>query len=522
MPEVLIPGAHPDSPRAAEPCARARVTLVRPPTLQVVNSLSYYGAIPPVGIAYVAAALRHAEHDVAVIDASGEALGQSRRFETPIGPVQMVGLSPAEIVERIDPATRVLGITNMFFHEWPLVREISERARARFPHLSIVLGGENASAFWEEIFRQTEAVDYCVLGEGEATIVELVARLLRGESPQGMAGVAWRGGEALAARRLSDLDAIPWPAWDLFPLENYLSATCPFGVNRGRSIPMLASRGCPYQCTFCSSPQMWTTRYGTRDPRDVVAEIKTYVERYAIDNVDFCDLTAILEKEWIVEFCRVLEAEKVRITWQLPVGTRSEALDEEVLRLLYRTGCRNVNYAPESGSARMLRAIKKKVKIPRLLKSLHTASKIGLVTGVNIIVGHPEERRRDLWQTFWFLQRCAWLGSQDASVMVFAPYPGSEDYRKLKAAGRLDMPGDEACYLSLARAGRSPRTYNPNMGRHELILWQFGLLLSFYVSAYLRRPWRLLDLLRSLWTGREESRVEMLVTTKLRQVRSAL
>ena len=112
----------------------------------------------------------------------------------------------------------------------------------------------------------------------------------------------------------------------------YIDGGFTYGVNLGRSMPILATRGCPYQCTFCSSPAMWTTRYYVRDVADVVDEIASYVERYAATNVDFYDLTAIIKRDWILAFCAELERRGLDITYQLPTGTRSEALDEEVLR----------------------------------------------------------------------------------------------------------------------------------------------------------------------------------------------
>src|SRR6201999_3016153 len=148
------------------------------------------------------------------------------------------------------------------------------------------------------------------------------------------------------------LDTIPPPAWELVPLENYLSNGLTNGVNLGRSMPMLASRGCPYQCTFCSSPFMWTTRWVSRDVHLLVDEIIEYQERFGITNVDFYDLTAIVKRDWIIKFCEEPLRRGVKITWQLPSGTRSEAIDAEVVGWLERSGCRNLSYAPESGSER--------------------------------------------------------------------------------------------------------------------------------------------------------------------------
>ena len=281
-------------------------------------------------------------------------------------------------------------------------------------------------------------------------------------------------------------------------------------------MPILATRGCPYQCTFCSSPQMWTTRYVTRKPREVVNEMKQYVQEHRVDNFNFCDLTAIIKKEWIIEFCNILKEENLNVTWQLPTGTRSEALDEDVLPLVYETGCRNITYAPESGSDRMLKVIKKKVQIPRMLDSLSTAHRAGLVTRVNIIIGHPEEKRSDTWKSLAFLIRCAWRGCQDAAVMIFAPYPGSEDTKKLLIQNRLKI-GPDYYYLALARSGWSSRTYSPIMSTRELIIMQFFMLLVFYAVAYLTRPWRFVEVVKSLMTGKEQTQLDQLLRTKFKK-----
>ncbi len=502
-----------------------KIALVRPPVLQLKKSLSAYGAILPIGLAYVAAALRRAGHRLQVIDAPGEAIDRVRDVPSPIGTLAMTGLAPDEIVARLDADTEVLGVTHMFLHEWPSVRKIAELAKARFPNLKVVLGGENATAFWQWMFRETDAVDACVLGEGEATALALCERLATVGDGAGVPGVAWRttsdtcdesAGGAKLSERHTQLDDIPLPAWDLFPVENYLAHADNHGVNRGRSIPMLATRGCPYRCTFCSSPQMWTTKYVTRKPREVVDEIKGYIERYRINNVNFCDLTAIIKKEWIVEFCTILQQEQLDLTWQLPTGTRTEVLDREVLHLLYATGCRNITYAPESGSDRMLQVIQKKVLLPRMLDSLRAAHKEKMVTRVNIIIGHPKEEWADTRKSLKFLVKAALTGCQDAAVMIFAPYPGSADFKELLAAGKVAMK-DDYYFLALARSGLSSKTYNPRMSTKQLVFAQYGMLLAFYATAYLSRPWRFFGVLKSLVTGKESTQLDQLLRTKMKQ-----
>lgn len=500
--------------------SRLKIALVRPPILQMKASLSAYGAILPIGLAYVAAVVRDAGYPLQVIDAAGEGLDQHKDVESPIGTLAMSGLAPEQIVERLDADVRVLGVTHMFLHEWPTIRRIAELAKSKLPGLIVVLGGENATAFHSWMFAQTDAVDYCVLGEGEATFLALLERLAEGESGDGLPGVAARVAGADAAAVLSSrrksLDELPRPAWELFPVERYLAHADHHGVNRGRSIPMLATRGCPYQCTFCSSPSMWTTKYVTRKPQEVVDEIKSHIERFRINNVNFCDLTAIVQKEWILEFCSILEREALDLTWQLPTGTRTEALDAEVLRMLHKTGCRNITYAPESGSKRMLEVIKKRVLLPRMLDCLRAARRSRIVTRVNIIIGHPKETWADTRKSLRFLFQAALAGCQDAAVMIFAPYPGSQDFRELMAAGKVKM-SEDYYYLALARSGLSSKTYNEGMSTKQLLLAQYGMLLAFYATAYITRPWRFAGVIKSLMTGKESTQLDQLLRTKKEQ-----
>ena len=130
--------------------------------------------------------------------------------------------------------------------------------------------------------------------------------------------------------RIKAIDDIPWPAWNLVPLENYLSNGLGYGVDLGRSMPLIATRGCPYRCTFCSNPTMWTTKWIARKPNLVLDEIEHYINKYGAENIDFYDLTAIVQKEWIAEFCRLIKKRNLKFTWQLPSGTRSEAIDTEI------------------------------------------------------------------------------------------------------------------------------------------------------------------------------------------------
>jgi len=313
----------------------ARITLIRPPAVSSLHAYSV-GIVPPLGPAYVAAALDAAGHRVRVIDALGEAPLARHASAHPL--LVAHGLTIPEIVARIPADAQGIGVSVMFSQQWPHVAAIIRAVHAAFPLVPIFAGGEHATATWQYILENCPEVTLCVLGEGEDTAVDVAAWIAGRGTLADIPGIAYRRDgrphRNAARRRGRDIDQISRPAWHLFPLENYLSNGYGHGVNRGRSMPMLATRGCPYQCTFCSSPEMWTTRYYVRSVASVVDEIGDYVDRYGIANIDFEDLTMFIDQEWILAFCAELERRGLRITYQLPSGTRSEALDAKVLAAL--------------------------------------------------------------------------------------------------------------------------------------------------------------------------------------------
>jgi radical SAM superfamily enzyme YgiQ (UPF0313 family) len=501
----------------------AIATLIRAPSVVGRYALTL-NRTPPLSVAYLAGSLSAAGHDVQVIDAVGEAIGAMHPGFRP--DIVINGLSIPEIVARIRPDTQFVGISCLFSHEWPVIRRLIAAIATRFPTVPIVCGGEHATAVPELCLDDAPALRACALGEGEETVVELVEACVGGRSLGDVAGIVFRAADGIrrtAVRtRILEVDQIPAPRWDLTPIERYLDGGFSFGVDRGRTMPLLATRGCPYRCTFCSSPQMWTTRYTTRTPALVVDEIAEFVRRYGAENIDFYDLTAIIERDWILEFCRLLDARGLRITWQLPSGTRSEALDAPVLEAMYRSGCRNVSYAPESGSPRTLHAIKKKVKLERLEQSMRSAVRAGLNVKANILIGFPDERERDLRQSLRFILRMARVGVHDVSVWTFSPYPGSELFERLRAAGRLPRLDDDyyASLLSYSDISGAV-SYADALDSKQLQRYRLAGILLFYAASYLTHPARPLRSLYNIATRRYESRMEMSFGNLVRRLSTA-
>jgi len=437
------------------------VTLVEPPRFVTASNHLSVVAMPPLGMAYLAGALLAKGHQVSVVDGIGEDIERLTLFDAKKS-IFLRGLTDDEIVDRIPKDTGVIGVSCMFSYQWLTIRRLVNAIKNRFPGTPLVIGGEHPTGLAHEVLR-TSRVDYAVMGEGEETVVALADAFEQGRNPDQLEGLALRNtkGEIVInprRKRIASIDEIPLPAWQLFNLEAYISHNQPHGAARGRFIPMLATRGCPFECTFCTSPQMWTTKWVARKPQLVIDEMEKYIGQYGIADFQFEDLTAIVRRDWILEFCGEIERRGLRLTFQLPSGTRSEGVDGEVASALKRAGCHEFAFAPESGDEAVLKSIKKRVKLSRMFESARQTMDAGINLGCFFILGFPEDTWRSVFNTYRTIARCAWMGFSSVNVNAYSPQPNTESFQALREGGSIPS-FDDAYYLSLFTfQGLAPKT----------------------------------------------------------------
>jgi anaerobic magnesium-protoporphyrin IX monomethyl ester cyclase len=495
------------------------ICLIRPPALLKVFSFIMKPS-PPLGLAFIAGALKQAGHHVTVIDAIAENPDQLIPFHKDIF---LNGLTFEEILPKIPADTELIGLNLMFTCNWLSDRKLIDFLGEHFPGMPIIAGGEHITAIPELCITQTTHLTACVVGEGEETAVELLEAIENNRDLNQVQGIVFRNGNETVTtprrKRLQEVEDVPMPAWEYFPLDAYQKHGISYGVTRGvRSLPLMATRGCPYSCTFCSSPLMWTTRYYMRSPEHVVDEISYLKENFGITNFDFFDLTAIIKKDWIVRFAQALITRDLDITWQIPAGTRSEAIDREVAQYLYKSGCKNITYAPESGSPEILKAIKKKVTLSKMFQSIRYSYEEKLSIKINIIIGFPEEHHRHIWQTIWLLIKSSWYGVHDIAPGLFSPYPGSELFNRSVKNGEIDVNSDDY-FLSIfyAESFFDNRVYNHHMHRYTLRFYLILYIVAFYSSNYLFRPQRLFYLMRNVITEKAQTRTEKALSDMLKR-----
>ena len=484
------------------------ITLINSPGLKSFSGLQMHTPNPPLGLAYIAGAIKDAGISYTVIDGTGEALDAISPY--PLRNDFMIqGLSFEQIADRIPADTRIIGLSCMFSTLWPLTRDLAAHIRPRFPNALLLLGGEHGTAVPELVLRSS-VFDIVIQGEGEETFINVAKAILAGLPWREVPGLAYLDEGAyrtngLAARN-RNIDDIPLPDWDSFPLEEYISRHQINGINIGRAMPLLSTRGCPYQCTFCSSPNMWTTRYITRDPVKVADEIEFYKKKYNIANVDFQDLTAVVKRKWVLEFTRELIKRQLNVTWQMPSGTRSEVFDVEVADLLYKAGCRALAFAPESGDPEILEKIKKQVDLNHMLKAMRIAVHRGFKLSCFIVIGFPDDTRASLHKSLQLIRRMAVLGVHDVAVSKFVPYPGSVLFKRLQQEGRIAV--DDEFFLSpMDFYTQKAPSYSVHLTTKELYFTMLWMFVNFYVISFACRPVRtVLILIKAVMTGTEETR----------------
>ncbi len=503
---------------------RFKIQLLHPPGIYHARNLSSLTPSLPLGLAYVAAALEKAGFPVGVIDAIGEAPTQVEKD----GEFRRVGLGTADIIRRIDPDTKVVGISIMFSFLWPSTRELIRAIRAARPDVILVGGGEHFTGLPEYSMAQAP-IDFIVMGEGEEIVVELMGALATGRTDyESLAGLAWRQDGEIRVNprhaRHRDVDEIAWPAWHLFDVKAYDDQELVNGIHKGMTIPILATRGCPYQCTYCSSPSMWTQRWLPRNPLDVADEIEHYVRAYGATNFPFQDLTAIIRKDWIVTFCQELIRRRLNVVWQFPSGTRCEAIDDEVAPLLRDSGGRHLAFAPESGSERTRGLIKKKMTTPALLAAVRASVRAGLNVTAFFVLGFPHDTREDISGTVCLARRLAREGIDDINMSFFFPIPNTELYHDLVKKGRVQLTDGffMAPITSVDLTLRAEDNYCEALSARQLTLLKYWVFLNFYATSFLVRPARLLRVLGCVFTTREDSKLEAFVQELKRRLKVSL
>ena len=332
----------------------------------------------------------------------------------------------------------------------PLIYEAWEAARlAKAQGAVTVLGGPHLTLMPEESMQRPE-VDLVVRGEAEDTLVEILREIEQHGGPklrletcslQAILGLSWRDASGRVihnADRLlrKDIEDIPWPAYHLFKIDRYTNLQpLTDGLDpNARTYTLVTSRGCPYQCIYCSKPVTGNT-WRPRSPEDVVAEWRYLVQELDATEIGITDDVWNLNLDRAKEICRNLIAEGLsHVPWVTVHGMRVDNTDAELFELMKQAGCKRVGFGVESGNQAVLDAIKKRQTPDDARKAFSEAKAAGLQTMGFFIFGLPADTEETMEDT---IRLALELDPDLANFMIAAPYPGTELWEIAQRDGRL-------------------------------------------------------------------------------------
>jgi len=358
-----------------------------------------------------------------------------------------MGLANQEIAERIKRWSPDIVEINIPFSGWSKAAfEVASVVKSVDSDITTVLDGLHPSARPEDCLSNPD-IDFVVRGEPEYTMLELIGALEkdRTEDLKKIEGIGFtkNGKTVITSPRpeIKDLDALPFPARHLLPMNIYFEAIRENPI-RGkiskRYTIIITSRGCPHRCIFCSNHIVMGKTWRGRSPENVVDELEQIVNTYSIKQIDFFDENMTLNKKRVEDICDLIMERGVDIDWYVPNGVRADTLDEELLRKMSAAGCKEIRVAPESGVQRVVdEIIKKNLKLKDVERAVVLAKKVGMQIGVFFMLGLIGETKEDIKETIKYAYKLKKLGADSFQFSIATPLYGTELYEQAKRGGYL-------------------------------------------------------------------------------------
>jgi len=454
-----------------------RVALVASPGLRPLEIYQSIGVrSPPLGLAYMGAVLEDAGHQVKILDAPTLQMG--------------VEDAAAEIASWKPDLVGISAVTPTVKGGYRLACSIKSRA----PDLPVVMGGQHVSFMYGEAL-STGCVDYVAIGEGEMTMLELVNSISRGGDGSSVDGLALPGPRLTRPRGpMENLDGLPEPARHLLPMDKYTVFDKPIKI-----IHMMASRGCPYGCIYCSTSYYWGRRYRIRSAKLVADEMERAMQEYGTNIIVFADDELTLSHKWVYEFLDELERRKLDISWTC--GTRVSSVNRDVLERMKAKGCNVIYYGVESYDDEDLLRIRKKITTGQVQDAVRTTKDVGIEVAGSFVLGFPWQRVDDVRNTVKFAEK---LHVDYAQFTVATPYPGTPLYEEALRDGLIEV-WDWDYYTTVY-----PVMRGAYIGRDQM-----NKLLGWAYRKFYMRPGYMLSQLR-------KNRLTTILDIASRAVRSAI
>lgn len=389
---------------------------------------------------YLAAVLQKNGYTVEILDA----FMAGAEFEEKNGEAVTIGLPFQKIKQEIqDRKPDIVGIAGPFTSQIGHAIQTSRAAKEANPNIVTVVGGPHVTLVPKEFLQEAPSVDIAVAGEGEYAMLEIAQHFEGKKTLDEIKGIAYRqnGVVKVNERRpfIENLDELPYPAYDLVDMELYLGPSkIGYRSFQNRAISMVTSRGCPFNCCFCSVHLHMGKGFRAHSAKYVLDHIQYVVDKYKVKNIFFEDDNLTLDLKRFEEICDGIIERRIKIGWETPNGVRADRLTPELLKKMKQSGCKSVFVGVESGDQQILdKVVCKSLDLNRVVEFAKNAQEIGLKTGAFYIIGFPGETKQNMQRTVDFaldLKR-----KYDVGMHLFAATPsyGTRLFEECKEKGYL-------------------------------------------------------------------------------------
>lgn len=414
-----------------------KVALVNPP---------WYSPVPEkfsaanLGLSYLASWLKSKGHEIIPVDALYGNAVESVPVNFKYQEAFRIGVSYDNIASQIPQNIDYIGIAAPFSNHKRIIQELSTVLKKSHPRSKIMIGGPYPSTSPEEL-ADLPHVDFGFNGEAEIAVDELLA----GKSFENIKGLAWwNNGKVQVNGRtetIKDLDSIPFPDRSLFHCNEILDTRGSARIREGveikykkvRGVPLITSRGCPYDCNFCSIHFMNGYKWRYRSPRNVVDEMIELKERYNVEELAILDDHLNGKRDRFLQILDLMISENVGLQWALPNGIRVDLLDREVMQRMKEAGCNNVVLGVQTGSQKMVERMNTKLDLAKVDKIAAIGKEIGLNMAAFLIVAYPGEDKQTFNESLSFCMRIGRkYGIKDWRINIARAYPNTNMYNEVK------------------------------------------------------------------------------------------
>ncbi len=411
-----------------------KVLLLTTPHLFTESTFSLADASQPLGIAYLGAVLEQHGYDVFLLDGViGDKYTNSKLMvgKYPNGDC-VVGMRPQDFVDVIQrEQPDVVGVTIQFSYQASVAFQVFDLIKSQFPHIVTIAGGPHVTVSPLSVISRP-TIDYAIMGEGEYSLPLLLEAIAQHQPPPPIPGLAYlKDGQPVVYHfaRIMNLDDLPLPLFSHFPMERY------FDLCKKRVVKMYTSRGCTFNCSFCSVPVTSQRRFIAHSPERVITEIERLVTDWRVEEIMFEDDNMSLNPK---RFHRIFELIVVG-GYGLKLSARNfrtDILPPKTLRLMKQAGFERIWIAPESGSQRVLNElIDKRLKLADVLATVKNIHRAGLETAAAFVIGMPGETQAELMETVRLARQLKTEGVKEFWVSIATPLEGTRLYREAVERG---------------------------------------------------------------------------------------